>query len=110
MVEYSLSLDSIFGALSDPTRRAILQQVSSNELSVGQIAKHYDLTFAAVSKHLKVLERAKLIIKRRRGKQQMVHLAPQSLEPAAQFIEIYRAMWESRFDALEQYLNETKEN
>lgn len=109
MVEYTLSLDSIFKALSDPTRRDILQQVSVSELSVGQIARHYNLTFAAVSKHLKVLERAKLVIKRRRGKEQIVHLAPASLAPAAEYIDNYRSMWENRLDALEIYLNQ-KEN
>lgn len=109
MVEYTLSLDSIFGALSDPTRRGILQQVSNNELSVGQIARQYDLTFSAVSKHLKVLERAQLILKRRSGKEQMVILAPDALVPASEYLEAYRVMWESRFDALDQYLKETKE-
>jgi DNA-binding transcriptional ArsR family regulator len=60
MVEYTPSLDSIFGSLADPTRRDILQRVAGRELTVSQIAEPYDLSLAAVSKHLKILERAKL--------------------------------------------------
>jgi len=106
MVEYTLSLDSIFGALADPTRRDILSRISQGEMTVGQIARHYNLTFAAVSKHLKVLEKAKLVIKRRRGKEQLVQIAPASLAPATEFLDNYRQMWENRFDALEIYLKE----
>jgi DNA-binding transcriptional ArsR family regulator len=107
MVEYSL--DTTFGALADPTRRDILQRLSYIELSVGEIARFYNLTFAAVSKHLKVLERARLIVKRRRGKQQMVSLAPQAFADAAEYLEWYRDLWETRLDSLEQFLNEDKE-
>jgi DNA-binding transcriptional ArsR family regulator len=107
MVEYSL--DTTFGALADSTRRDILQRLSYIELSVGEIARFYNLTFAAVSKHLKVLERARLIVKRRRGKQQMVSLAPQAFADAAEYLEWYRDLWETRLDSLEQYLNEDKE-
>src|SRR5579862_9331496 len=106
MVEYAFSLDSTFGALSDPTRRDILRRVSDAELSVGQLARFYDLTFSAVSKHLKVLEKARLIIKRRNGKEQLVSLAPQALAEAAQYIEWYKQFMESRLDALEIYLKE----
>lgn len=106
MVEYTFSLDSVFGALADPTRRDILRRVSSAEMSVGEIARYYDLTFAAVSKHLKVLEKAKMIIKRKRGKEKMVSLAPQAFADAAEYLEWYRSLWENRLDALESYLKE----
>lgn len=109
MDEYALSLDNIFSSLADPTRRDILQRVSSNELSVGEIAQPYDLTFAAVSKHLKVLERAKLVIKRRRGRQQMVNIAPQTLQGADDYLEFYRQLWENRLDSLEEYVSEGEE-
>jgi Predicted transcriptional regulators len=108
MVEHTARLDTIFGSLSDPTRRDILQRVSGNELSVGEIAAHYDLTFAAISKHLKVLERAKLITKRRRGKEQMVSVSPYALKEAADYLENYRQIWEQRFDALDRVLKEMK--
>jgi DNA-binding transcriptional ArsR family regulator len=101
----TLALDGIFGALSDMTRRDILRRVAKEEMSVGEVAKSYDLTFAAVSKHLKVLEKASLIVKRRRGKEQMVSLAPQALADAAEYLEWYHQLMKVRFDALENYLN-----
>lgn len=109
MVEYTLSLDTTFSALSDPTRRDMLQRVARNELSVGELARFYDLTFAAVSKHLKVLEKARLIVKKRRGKQHMVSLAPRAFADATEYLEWYRSLWENRLDSLEQYLNESQE-
>jgi DNA-binding transcriptional ArsR family regulator len=106
MVEYTYSLDNIFTSLADPTRRDILRRVSRAELSVGEIARPYPLTFAAISKHLKVLEAAKLIIKRRQGKEQIVSLAPQSLADASEYLDWYKQFWGGRFDALELYLEE----
>ena len=106
MVEYALSLDSIFSSLADPTRRDILRRVTNEELTIGEIARPYALTFAAVSKHLQVLERAKLITKRRRGKEQMVQLAPRALADASEYLEWYRQFMESRLDSLENYLKE----
>jgi DNA-binding transcriptional ArsR family regulator len=109
MVEYTLSLDNIFSSLSDPTRRDILRRVARQEMSIGEIARYYDLTFAAVSKHLKVLERAKLIIKQRRGKEQMVTVVPQALKDADEYLEQYRRLWEERFDRLDALLNNNLE-
>jgi DNA-binding transcriptional ArsR family regulator len=106
MVEYAMDLDSVFGALSDGTRRDILRRLLNAELSIGEIAKPYDLTFAAISKHLKVLEKAKLIIKRRRGKEQMVQIDPVGLKDASEFFTFYEQLWIDRFDALEEYLKE----
>lgn len=109
MVEYNtMQLDSVFGALADPTRRDILRRVSACEMSVGEVASPYELTFAAISKHLKVLEKAKLIIKHRRGKEHIVHLAPGALKSVDDYLEFYRASWEDRLDSLEQYLKEEK--
>lgn len=104
MVEYSLQLDSVFGSLADPTRRDILRRVARSELTVGEISQPYDMSLAAVSKHLKILEQAKLIIKRRKGKQQMVRLSPGALSQATDYLEVYREMWEQRLDNLEEYL------
>jgi DNA-binding transcriptional ArsR family regulator len=106
MVEYTYSLDSVFSSLADPTRRDILRRVSSSELSVGEIAQPYPISFAAVSKHLKVLERARLIIKRRQGKEQIVQLAPRALADAAEYIQWYQQLMEARYDSLEDYLNQ----
>jgi DNA-binding transcriptional ArsR family regulator len=107
MVEYSFSLDITFGALADPTRRDIMRRVSSAELSIGQVARNYDLTFAAISKHLKVLERANLITKRRNGKEQIVSASPRALADAYEYLEEYRQLWENRLDSLAAYLEES---
>jgi DNA-binding transcriptional ArsR family regulator len=107
MVEYALNLDAIFFSLADPTRRDILRRVGESELSVGEIAQHYQLTFAAVSKHLKVLEKAALVIKRRRGKEQMVRLAPQAFIGAAEYLDWYKPLWTDKLDSLEIYLKES---
>lgn len=100
MVEYILSLDNVFSSLADPTRRDILRRISHQELTVGQIAKPYSMSFAAVSKHLMVLEKAKLIIKRRRGKEQMINISPQALADAEAYLEQFRVLWVNRLDRL----------
>lgn len=104
MVELNVQLDLLFTALSDSTRRSILARVAEVEMSVGEIAQHYKLTFAAISKHIKVLEKANLITKRRRGKEQVVIIVPDTLEIAREHIERYANMWGDRFNKLEQVL------
>ncbi len=106
MVEYVLNLDIIFRSLADPTRRDILQRVAAEPLTIGEIAKSYNLTFAAISKHLKVLENAHLITKRKHGKERIVHISPGAFKDASQYLEHYEALWNQRFDALEQLLKE----
>lgn len=108
MVEYTLNLNSVFNCLSDSTRRDILKRVANQALSIGEIAKSYKLTFAAISKHLKVLEKAKLITKNRHGKEQIVQLSPIPLKSAVQYLEFYRNMWDERLNSLEEYLNNQK--
>ena len=107
MVEYVFPLDPIFASLADPTRRDILDRVSHAELSVTEIAFPYDMSLAAVSKHLKILEKAKLIVKRRRGKEQLVRMNAQALADANKYMEQYKELWEQRLDALEEYLKES---
>jgi DNA-binding transcriptional ArsR family regulator len=112
MVEYNITplspafgqLDSVFGSLADGTRRDILRQVAGCELSIGEIAAHYDLTFAAISKHIKILEQARLVIKRRRGKEQMVSLAPGAFRDAEEYLAWYQRGIEQRFDRLDEFL------
>ncbi len=106
MVEYTLSLDSIFGSLADPTRRDILRRVAQDELSVGEIAQPYSLSLAAISKHLKVLEKAKLIVKRRRGKEQVVSLYPAAFQSAEEYLQWYKVNINRQLDSLERYLTE----
>jgi DNA-binding transcriptional ArsR family regulator len=106
MVEYAINLNSIFASLADSTRRDILRRVAGQELTVSEIAQPYDLTLAAVSKHLKILEKAKLIIKRRQGKHQYVQLAPQAFADATEYLEWYGRLRETQMDSLEAYLKE----
>ncbi len=108
MVEYALSLNSIFGSLADPTRRDILKRVSKKQLNVSEIAKNYDISFAGVAKHLKILEKARLIVKHRQGKQQIVQLSPMAIKDASEYLQRYKAMWEQRFDRLDELLKEEK--
>ena len=105
MVEQQLQLDSIFGSLADPTRRDILKRLAKKKMSVSEIAQSYELTYAAISKHLKILENARLVQKERVGKQQVVQLTPSTMKKAATYLEQYQKIWELRFDALEEYLN-----
>ena len=101
MVNYTVSLDAVFGSLADPTRRDILARLSRGELTVGELAANYSISLPAISKHLKVMEQAKLIIKRKEGKQQIVTLTPEALMTADEYLEQYRQMWQSRFDKLD---------
>lgn len=105
-MEQSIYLNNIFGSLADPTRRDILRRVATDELTVGEVAARYDLSLAAVSKHLKILENAKLIIKRRQGRQQYVQIAPYAFKDATEYLEWYGRVWEQRLDALEELLKQ----
>lgn len=107
MVEQSLHLDSMFHALADATRRDILARVSKMECSISELAKPYALSFAAIAKHISVLERANLVQKKRRGKEQIVSLTPRTLQVAEKHIARYTSMWNERFDKLEHILKET---
>ena len=102
----SAQLDRIFHALSDSTRRAILLDVSRKEKTVGEIAGPYRMSLAAVSKHLTVLEEAKLIKRRREGSFQIVSLKAETLRTAEQWISYYQKFWSTRLDALQELLEE----
>ena len=108
MVEQSQKLNAVFGSLSDPTRRDILKRVSEHGMSVGAIAKYYNMSFAGVAKHLEVLERANLIHKTRRGKEQIVTIAPETLADATTYLDNYRQLWEQRLESLDKYLKANK--
>ncbi len=97
-------LDRLFQALSDPTRRAILRQAATGEHTVSALAEPHRLTFAAVSKHLKVLEAADLIKRRKAGSFQMVTLNPEALKSAGQWLKYYEQFWSTRFEALKNLL------
>jgi DNA-binding transcriptional ArsR family regulator len=99
------ALSATFAALADPTRRAILARLASGESSVNDLAEPFDMSLPAVSKHLKVLERAGLIARRREAQRRPCRLQPQPLKEAAGWIEEYRHLWEHRLDELDAYLH-----
>ena len=108
MVKSNDSMSAVYFALSDPTRRQILEHVSTVEMSIGEIVDRFKLSFAAISKHISVLERANLVSKRRRGKEKIIIFLPESLIAAQSDIEQYTALWESRLDKLDKVLKEEK--
>ena len=99
-------LSITFGALADPTRRAILARLAKGEASVTELAKPFDVTLPAISKHLKVLERAGLITRSRDAQWRPCRLRAQRLEEAADWVERYRVFWEQTFDRLDEHLRE----
>ncbi len=106
MVERNAYLDLLFGSLADPIRRDILKRLIDTQYTISQIAAKYDISFAAVAKHLTVLEKAKLITKKRRGKEQIVSIAPQALQDASYYLKQYEALWNKRFDEIDTLLKE----
>jgi DNA-binding transcriptional ArsR family regulator len=104
-------ITSTFAALADPTRRAILARLSLGETSVTELAAPFEMSMPAVSRHLKVLERAGLISRGREAQWRPCKLNPKPLKEAAEWLEEYRQFWEQRFDRLEEYLKtmQTKE-
>lgn len=103
-----LELDLIFHALSDSTRRAILQGIAKNSRTVSQIAKPFRMSLAAVSKHLNVLERARLVERRKEGSFQIVSIKPETLKTANEWITYYEQFWGDRLEALKNLMEEKK--
>ncbi|SRR5712691_540600 len=97
-------LDQVYGAIADPTRRAILAVLAGGEANVGGLAGRFPMSFNAVSKHVKVLERAGLVRRRVRGREHLLRLNPAPLREASRWLEHYRAFWDTRLDALETLL------
>ena len=101
-------LSSTFAALADPTRRAIVARLATGECSVTELAEPFEMSMPAVSKHLRVLEKAGLIARRREAQRRPCRLEPGPLKDVADWAERYRSIWEQRFDRLEAYLHELK--
>ena len=97
-------LSATFAALADPTRRAILARLASGEASVGELAAPFEISAPAVTKHLKVLERAGLITRSRQAQWRPCKIEAKPLQDASHWIEQYRQLWEARLDRLEDYL------
>ena len=101
-------LSSTFAALADPTRRAILARLASGNATVSELAEPFDMSMPAVSKHLKVLERAGLIARGREAQYRPCSLEPAPLKDVSTWVERYRQIWEQRFDRLDAYLQEVQ--
>jgi DNA-binding transcriptional ArsR family regulator len=101
-------LSSTFAALADPTRRAILARLMSGKASVTELAEPFQMTMPAVSKHLKVLERAGLIARGREAQWRPCRLDGEPLRDVAEWMEPYRRFWDESFDRLDEYLQEIK--
>jgi DNA-binding transcriptional ArsR family regulator len=97
-------LDQVYGAIADPTRRAILAVLAGGEATVGTLADRFPISFNGVSKHVKVLERAGLVQRAIHGREHRLKLDPTPLREAARWLEHYRAFWEMRLDGLEAFL------
>jgi DNA-binding transcriptional ArsR family regulator len=115
MVNHHLSLDSTFGALADPTRRALLATLMLGQASITELAKPHSMSLPAVMKHLRVLEQAGLVAQKKIGRTRRCQLAAKPLKDAEAWLSQYRIFWEGTFDSLERYLSqsdpsETKED
>jgi DNA-binding transcriptional ArsR family regulator len=109
MVNYSpRALDATFAALADPTRRAILARLASGERTVSELAAPFDVSLPAISKHLRVLQRAGLLVQEKDGRLRRCHLEARPLEDASRWIDRYRRFWEARFQRLDAVLEELK--
>jgi DNA-binding transcriptional ArsR family regulator len=99
-------LDRTFAALADPTRRAILARLAAGEASVTELAAPFDMSLPAISKHLKVLERAELVVRGRDRQWRPARLEAGPLKEVAEWTERYRGFWEESYDRLDEYLEE----
>ena len=106
MVKYSASLDSTFGALADPTRRAILASLMLGEASLSDLAGPHRMSLPAVIKHVRVLQNAGLVSQKKVGRTRFCQLAPAPLKVAEDWIAQYRRFWEGAFDSLERFLSQ----
>ena len=108
MVEQELN--RVFHALGDPTRRAILDRLAAGEATVSHLSRPFPLSFAAVSKHLGVLERAGLVTREARGRERVCRLNPAALEDARAWLEFHQRFWTDRLDALEALVGTAPSN
>src|SRR6476619_2728665 len=109
MVKYLSTLDRTFSALSDPTRRDILERLSSVPASISELAGPIGISLPGVMKHIRILEQANLVATEKRGRIRECHLAPGDMDEVAGWVETFRQLWERRLDRLEAYIEEQQE-
>jgi DNA-binding transcriptional ArsR family regulator len=106
MVYYSKQLDQTFSALSDPTRRAIISTLVKGEVSILELASPFDMSLPAVSKHIRVLEKAGLLTRKKQGRVQYCRLNAAPLQDAAKWLAFYQQFWDAKLDSLANLLEE----
>jgi len=104
MANYSPRLDNVFGALADPTRRAIIARLSQGEASVGELAQPFDMALPSLMKHIRVLETGGLVESEKHGRVRTCRLMPGAMTGAENWLAEQRAIWEARLDRLEAYV------
>lgn len=104
MANYSPQLDNIFGALADPTRRAIVARLSQGEASVGELAEPFDMALPSLMKHIRVLEAGGLVESEKHGRVRTCRLMPDAMKGAENWLAEQHAIWEARLDRLESYV------
>jgi DNA-binding transcriptional ArsR family regulator len=102
MVQYLPTLDTTFSALSDPTRRAILERLARGSATISELAEPAEMSLTGLKKHVRVLEEAELVSTEKRGRARHCRLGPRRLEDVSQWLEDYRRGWEERFDRVEE--------
>ena len=107
MVQHQPTLDSTFAALADPTRRAILARLLERDFAVGELAEPFDISLPAVSKHLRVLERAGLVRRERISRMIRCRLQAAPMRDAAKWLDMYQRFWTERLDALDRFFAST---
>ncbi len=108
-VETTLDIDRVFGALADITRRDIVRRAIAGNEGVAELAGHYPMSFAAVQKHVAVLERAGLVTKQRNGRRKVVRTNVEGLGVARRLLDRYEELWRGRFDRMTDLITDTKE-
>lgn len=108
MVQYQARLDATFAALSDVTRRGVLEQLGGSDASISELADRFEMTLTGMKKHVRVLEQAGLVTTEKVGRVRTCRLGRDRLQEEAAWIERYRALWSARFDALDGVVEDLK--
>lgn len=109
MVQYQETLDRTFSALSDPTRRAILERLGGGPATIGELAEPFGMSLTGLKKHVRVLEEADLVTTRKVGRTRECRLGPGQLDDATRWIEAHRRRWERRLDRLEGFIQKRRD-
>lgn len=108
-MQATIDFDEVFGALADATRRDIVRRAVQGDEGISELAAHYPMSFAAVQKHVAVLERVGLVTKRQAGKRKVVHTNAAALAGARRLLDHYEELWQGRIDRMTDLIGETKE-